>query len=145
MKSNKLSDVGVLVLRVVLALVILYYGSQKMLGTSGGAGLSGTLSAFKKDHFPEWLTMLAIISEFCGGIAVLIGLFTRLAAFGIACTMAVASWSNYSGAHEIKAAHLPLALFGLAAGLIFLGSGAYSLDAVLFKNRGKPKQGGPKP
>src|SRR5438309_1676351 len=74
MKPNKLSDIGVLILRVVLAVVILYYGSQKMLGAFGGPGISGTLSSFKKGSgFPEWLTMLAIISEFCGGIAVLFG------------------------------------------------------------------------
>jgi putative oxidoreductase len=135
----KLNDVGLLVLRLVLAAIILWYGAQKV-GIFGGGGVRQTLESFKsKNGFPEWLTALAIISEFLGGIAVGIGLLTRLAAFGIACTMAVASWSNYSGGGGYKAAHLPLALFGMAAALVLTGAGSFSLEGILFARRKKRK------
>jgi putative oxidoreductase len=141
MKANKLNDLGLLLLRLFLAAILIYYGSQKMLGAFGGAGLSGTLSSFEqKNHFPQWLTMLAIVSEFCGSIAVAIGLLTRLAAFGITCTMATAAWSNLSHPGGVyKDAHLPLALCGMALALIFTGAGSYAVEAALLKGR---KRGG---
>lgn len=139
MSRNNLNEVGLLILRIFLFAIIIFYGSQKMLGLFGGEGISGTLEAFKRQGFPEWLTMLAIISEFGGGIAVLIGLLTRLAALGIAVTMAVAAYANFSPKMSYPAAHLPLALCGIALALVFTGAGQFSLDYALTKGRRRGK------
>jgi putative oxidoreductase len=137
MNRNKASDLGLLVLRIFLAAILIYYGSQKMFGAFGGLGISGTLAEFQKDHhFPQWLTMLAIVSEFFGSIAVAVGLLTRLAALGIVCTLATAAYSNFQGHMNYKDAHLPLALCGMALTLILTGAGHFSLDSFLLR-RGK--------
>jgi putative oxidoreductase len=140
MNRNKANDVGLLALRIFLAAILIFYGSQKMFGAFGGQGISGTLAAFQKDnHFPQWLTMLAIISEFLGSIAVIVGLLTRLAAFGIMCTMATAAYSMFTSKNSYMAAHLPLALCGMAITLALTGAGQYSLDSYLVKRGKKPR------
>lgn len=45
---------------------------------------------------PGWLLALAAISEFGGGIALVLGLFTRLFSFGLVCTMGVAAFARQS-------------------------------------------------
>ena len=138
MKSSKATDLGLLLLRAFLFAILIYYGMQKMFGAFGGHGISATLKAFEEqNHFPQWLTFLAIISEFCGSIAVLVGLLTRLAAFGIACTMATAAYENYARMGSYKDAHLPLALCGIAVCLIFTGAGSFSLEAFFMRGRKK--------
>jgi len=140
MNRSKLSDFGLLLLRMFLCAILVYYGSQKMLGLFGGEGWNATLASFQEHfNFPQWLTMLAIISEFAGSIAVLFGLLTRLAAFGIACTMATAAYSTFAPTHDYRSAHLPLALCGMALALIFTGAGQFSLDGLLAKGKPKPK------
>lgn len=138
MARDKLADFGLLLLRIVLFSVLIFYGSQKMLGVFGGEGIAGTLTTFQRQNgFPQWLTMLAIVSEFCGSVAILFGLLTRLAAFGIACTMATAAYENYQRANIYKDAHLPLALLGMALALIFTGAGQFSLDWAVARGRKK--------
>ena len=147
-KDDKLQDIGLLILRIGLGTVLLYYGLQKAFGAWGGHGFQGQLDAFQTSlHVPKWLAAMAIISEFAGSIGVLLGLFTRVAAFGIMCTMAVAA---YSGATRLgvmnglwngdptspPAVLYPLALMFVAMSLIFTGAGALSFDRKVFK-RGK--------
>ena len=91
---------------------------------------------------PGILQALAALSEFGGGLALILGLLTPLAAVGIACTMVVA----------VAMVHLPHGhsfvgsrgepSFELAAGylatvflLLLIGPGALSLDALLFGQR----------
>ena len=140
MKRDKLGDFGLLLLRIFLAGILVYYGSQKMFGLFGGEGIQGTISAFEKQGFPQWLTMLAIVAESAGSIAVVLGLLTRLAAFGIACTMATASYEMFMMHTNYKDAHLPLALCGMALALIFTGAGTFSLDYVMTGGRRKKRK-----
>ncbi|HEY3782139.1 MAG TPA: DoxX family protein [Fimbriimonadaceae bacterium] len=136
---NKTSDFGLLLLRVFLFAILIYYGSQKALGLFGGQGVAGTLSSFQEhNHIPTWLTALAITAEFGGSIGVLLGVFTRLAAFGITCTMATAAYTNFEKSSSIKDAHLPMALCGIALALIFTGAGEFSLEYLFMKRRKKP-------
>src|ERR1051326_4961250 len=86
------ADWASLVLRLVLALVIFPHGAQKVLGWFGGYGFTATLNAFTQFmHIPRPLALAAIASEFLGSIALALGLFTRLSAFGIGVTMTVAA------------------------------------------------------
>src|SRR5579859_2953626 len=79
------------ILRLVLGVVFFAHGAQKMLGWFGGYGFSGTMGFFTGTlHIPEVFAFLAIASEFFGGIGLIAGFLTRIAAFGIATTMLVA-------------------------------------------------------
>ena len=78
-------------LRLVLGVVFFAHGAQKMLGWFGGPGFSGTMGAFTGYmHIPAPFAFLAIAAEFFGGLGLILGLLTRIAAFGIAVNMVVA-------------------------------------------------------
>ena len=71
--------------RVVLGVVIFAHGAQKLLGWFGGPGLGATLSAFRDQlRIPPALACLAIAAEFFGGLGLIVGLLTRVAALGVA-------------------------------------------------------------
>src|ERR1700720_3297705 len=79
------------ILRLVLGVVFFAHGAQKMLGWFGGYGFSGTMGFFTGTmHIPAPLAFLAISAEFFGGLGLILGFLTRIAAFGIAMNMVVA-------------------------------------------------------
>src|ERR1700710_917019 len=80
-----------LILRLTLALVFFPHGAQKVLGWYGGYGFSGTMGFFTGTMgILALFAFLAIAVEFGGAIALVLGLFTRFSAFGIAAIMTVA-------------------------------------------------------
>src|SRR6202050_1447299 len=85
------NDVAIMILRLVLGVVFFAHGAQKALGWFGGYGFTGTMGFFTgMMHIPAPFAFLAIAAEFFGGLGLIFGLFTRLAAFGIAANMVVA-------------------------------------------------------
>src|SRR5437660_6942706 len=79
------------ILRLALGVVFFAHGAQKMLGWFGGYGFSGTMGFFTGMlHIPAPFAFLAIAAEFFGGLGLVFGLLTRVAAFGIFCNMIVA-------------------------------------------------------
>ena len=134
------STVVPLVLRLALAAVIFPHGAQKALGWFGGPGFKGTLEFFRKSGIPAPLAVLAIAAEFLGPLGLAAGLFTRLAAFGIASVMIVAIalvhrqhgfFMNWYGTQAGHGFEYHLLALGLAVALIVGGAGAWSLDALV--------------
>lgn len=128
-------DLGLLVLRVVLGLMFIGHGSQKLFGLYGGAGLNGTIKWIGSMGLrPAWFWgLVASLSEFGGGVLLLLGLFTPLGSLGIIAAMLVAivqvHWSkgfwNTKGGIEF-----PLTNIAGALTLALTGPGKYSLDSV---------------
>jgi putative oxidoreductase len=84
-------DFALTILRLMLGIVFFAHGSQKMLGWFGGFGFKGTMGFFTQQaHIPAPFAVLAICAEFFGGLGLIVGLLTRVAAFGITCNMVVA-------------------------------------------------------
>jgi putative oxidoreductase len=138
MNREKIADVGLLVLRIFLAVAMMYHGSQKLFGAFGGPGLEATIGGFQASRgIPPLFGYLAVIAEFFGGLGVGVGLATRLAAFGIACTMAVATYVHVSSGDPFMKFELPLMLFGMAVAVMLTGAGSFSLDKAFFGKRGK--------
>jgi putative oxidoreductase len=76
------------VIRVILGVVFFAHGAQKMLGWFGGAGLKETLRTMREYlHLPAPLAFLAVTSEFLGGMGLIVGLLSRVAAVGVCVTM----------------------------------------------------------
>jgi len=89
--TNTTDNFVVTILRLALGAVFFAHGAQKALGWFGGYGLHGTLGFFTQQmHIPWPFAVLAIATEFLGSIGLIIGFLGRVAAFGIACNMAVA-------------------------------------------------------
>ena len=73
--------------------------------------------------------------EFFGGIAITLGLLTRLAALGIGATMVVAILTVHlkQGFFNPGGVEFPLSLLASAIALVITGAGAYSIDAAIAK------------
>ncbi len=137
---GRIGSVGLLVLRLVMGAAFVLHGWPKIQDPFGWMPPEASV--------PGVLQGLAALAEFGGGIALIIGLLTRLASLGIASVMVVA----------IGMVHVPqgdpfvgqggpsweLAAVYLACAILFLllGPGRISLDAVLFgKTETSPKTG----
>ncbi len=140
------ADMGPLVARVALGLAIFPHGAQKALGWFGGYGLTGTMGFFTGQlHIPAVFAALAIAAEFLGAIGLIVGGLSRIAAFGIAATMAVAAlmvhaqygfFINWTGAQAGNGIEYQVLAIGLALVVMLEGGGAYSLDRLVGQ-RGK--------
>jgi len=118
-----------LVQRVLLGGVMLPHGAQKLLGWFGGYGFSGTMNYFTGTlHIPSLLAFLVI------------GLGTRLAAFGAAATMIgavltthlqVGFFMNWFGNQPGEGLEYHLLALALALPLVVRGGGAFALDRSL--------------
>jgi putative oxidoreductase len=129
-------DVGLLVLRLVLDVIFIGHGAQKLFGSFGGPRISGFAKMLEqlgvKPAKP--MAILAGLVEFVGGIFVIVGFLTPLAAFALIVVMIVAVLTVHlkngffvaNGGYEFN-----LALAGMALTLLIVGAGACSLDAVL--------------
>src|SRR5215467_3449523 len=85
------NDFTLTILRLVTGIVFFAHGAQKMLGWFGGYGFKGTMGFFTQQmHVPVVFAFLAICAEFFGGLGLIVGLLSRIAAFGILCNMIVA-------------------------------------------------------
>ena len=129
-------DAGVLPVRVALGVVFTYHGYLKLFG-GGVVHLAEGLGAMGLQPAMAWAVLVAA-TEFLGGLGVLVGMWTRLAALGIACVMAVAvfkvhlphGFSAMDGGYEY-----PFSLLGAALSLVILGGGRFGLGALF--RRGK--------
>jgi putative oxidoreductase len=84
---------------------------------------------------PSVLGPFVAFVEFFGGIAILLGLLTRLAALGIGATMVVAILTVHlkNGFFAPTGIEFPLSLLGSAIALVIAGAGDFSLDALIGK------------
>ena len=131
------------ILRLVLGIVFFAHGAQKMLGWFGGPGFSGTMGFFTGMlHIPAPFAFLAIAAEFFGGLGLLLGFLTRIAAFGIAVNMLVAIFAvhhafgffmNWSGTQKGEGIEYHLLVLAMTVFLMIRGAGALSIDSEISK------------
>ena len=129
------------ILRLVLGVVFFAHGAQKMLGWFGGPGFSGTIGFFTGFlHVPAPFAFLAIAAEFFGGLGLIVGFLTRIAAFGIAINMVVAIalvhssfgfFMNWTDAQKGEGYEYHLLTLAVTAFLIIRGAGAFSVDRAI--------------
>jgi len=137
-------DWVIAIVRIVLGFVFLAHGAQMALGWFGGAGLQSTVRVFREQlRIPAPLALLSVAAEFLGGLGLVVGLLSRIAALGIAVVMLVAlvavhwkfgffmNWFGEKKGHGIEYHVLVLAL---ALIVIVKGAGAFSLDQVLYQH-----------
>jgi putative oxidoreductase len=135
------NDVSTLVLRLVLGAVFFPHGAQMVLGWFGGYGLSSTMGFFTGTlHIPAPFAFLAIAAQFAGAIGLILGLFTRLAALGIAANMLVAvamvhaqyGWfMNWFGNQKGEGFEYHLLAIGIALVLVVRGGGKWAADTAI--------------
>jgi len=134
-------DYALTVLRITLGVVFFAHGAQKVFGWFGGYGFDATMGAFTQTGIPIVLAFLAIAAEFLGGLGLLVGLFSRIAAFGVACVMAVAItkhtpngfFMNWASNQKGEGYEFHLLALAITVALMLRGAGALSLDWFLYR------------
>ncbi|PBC36800.1 DoxX family protein [Rhodococcus sp. ACS1] len=130
-------DIGLLLLRVLLAAILFAHGTQKALGWFSGPGPAGAEALFGKlGQVPARTKVrLAVVCELAAATLLLLGLVTPLGAAIAAGTMLVAGFSmiylNNTFWNSAGGGEYPIVLSGTALVLGFTGPGRYSLDALI--------------
>ncbi len=130
-----------LVIRVTLGAVMLPHGAQKALGMFGGGGFAATMKGMSQGMgIPAVVVFLIILSEFLGSIGLILGVATRLSAFGTLSIMTGAIFMvhlpngffmNWFGNQAGEGFEYHLLAIGMAAALMIAGGGKWSVDRFL--------------
>ena len=141
-----------LVARLTLGIVMFPHGAQMALGWFGGYGFAGTMGFFTGTmHIPATFAFLAIAAEFAGSLGLIAGLFSRVAAFGVASVMAVAVvtthlangfFMNWYGNQKGEGFEYHLLALGLALIVLVCGAGAASVDGAISRRAAAGQEGG---
>jgi putative oxidoreductase len=132
---NRYASYAPLALRIVVGVIFLMHGAQKLFGAFGGGGIAGTAQFFEQAGIAPgvfWAWVAGLV-EFFGGLALLLGAWTRYAALLLAAQMLVAIFAVHlrHGFFLPQGFEYALALFGASVTLLLGGVGEVALDPYL--------------
>lgn len=133
-----LQSTALLLGRLTIGILLFMAGSGKLFGWFGGYGLEPSLQGYGKMGISVPFAYLSIFTEFIGGFLLIIGLFTRAAAFAIMINMIVATIVTLpSGFMSPTGAQSPFIFLIVDLIILLTGPKEYSIDRLLFgeKNR----------
>lgn len=135
--ASAFTELSWTIVRIATGLMLIPHGAQKLFGWFGGGGLTGTAQYFEQTlnlHPGLLFATLAGLTEFGGGLFLVLGLLTRLSALAVVAMMAVA----------VVAVHLPNGFFWtnggfeypllwglIALAIVIRGGGQHSLDRAI--------------
>ncbi|GHF66074.1 hypothetical protein GCM10010218_54420 [Streptomyces mashuensis] len=125
---------GLLLLRLMLGIIMVTHGTQKLFGWWNGPGIDGTAKGM--EHFgypaPKVMAVVAGLSETLGGLGLAVGLLTPLAAAAVLGTMINALDVTWDGGFLLPSGvEFTLLVAVSAAALALTGPGRYAVDAYL--------------
>lgn len=118
-------NVALLSIRIIVGIIFVAHGSQKLLGAFGGDGLSATVA-----HMGT-LGYFVTAGEFFGGLGLIVGLLPRFSASALIVTMigAIVTVHGKNGFFaQAGGFEYPLALIGLLLPIVIAGPGAYAIS-----------------
>jgi putative oxidoreductase len=130
------SDLGLLILRVIVGLTFAAHGAQKMFGWWGGAGWEGWQAGMVRLGFrpPALFGALSIGAEVGAGLLLAVGFLTPLAGLALIgqeiVIIAKSHWARGFWNRD-NGFEFPLALFGGTVAIVLIGPGSASVDARL--------------
>ncbi len=133
------TGLGTLLVRVALAVIFIYYGGQHLFGLFGGRGIHSFARMLASDHFSvlpaiTW-AYISGITEFFGGILILLGLFSRIVSIFLILDLIGIIWASYAGG--FGSIDFQIALIAIAGLILISGPGMLSADAAIFCGKRK--------
>jgi len=132
--SSNFTSLALLILRFIVGIAFLHHGWMKIQHPFSWMPPEAPV--------PHFLQFLAAISEFGGGIALILGLLTRLASLGLVCTMTVAVCMHaivrgdpFVSSKGGMSYELALVYWSISLLFLALGAGKFSLDKAFFGER----------
>ncbi|MCQ2993295.1 DoxX family protein [Pseudomonas syringae] len=127
---------GLTVVRILVGIIFVAHGSQKLFGAFGGYGLEGTGQYMASLGLtPGYLmALLSGSAEFFGGLGLVVGLLARPAALVLAATLVVAIFSVHihNGLFMANNGYeFALALLGGVVAVLIEGAGKLSIDRAI--------------
>lgn len=124
-------NAGLTILRLIVGSIFIVHGAQKLFTI--GLGNIGGMMAQSGIPMGEVVGPLVGLTEFFGGIALVLGLFTRLSALGLALVMAGAVFLVHfpAGFFNPRGFEFPLALLGATIAIALMGPGNISMDRAI--------------
>ncbi len=143
LKTNP--NIGISIARWTLGLVIFPHGAQKLLGLFGGYGYSATMESLTTQMgLPGIVAFSVIIIEFFGAISLVLGFFSRFWALSLAgmftgiiitTQLEHGFFMNWFGNQAGEGYEFSLLVIGLALSIVVNGSGKWSIDGLISKNK----------
>ena len=143
LKTNPI--IGFSIARWTLGLVIFPHGAQKLLGLFGGYGYSATMESLTTQiGLPSIVVSSVIMIEFFGAISLVLGFFSRFWAISIAgmfvgiiitTQLEHGFFMNWYGNQAGEGYEFSLLVIGLALSIVVNGSGKWSVDSLISKNK----------
>ncbi len=129
-------DVGLLLLRVFVGLLVAAHGSQKVFGWFGGGGIPGTQKMVRslEVHPSIFWTWVSALDELVGGLLLALGFLMPLGPLMIIANMLFAVHRVHFGKgfwNSKGGIEFPLTLLVTALVLGLTGAGLYSIDALI--------------
>lgn len=129
---NKHRHVGLLVLRIGIGLMFILHGAPKLFdGPEKWVKIGAAMASLGIGFAPAFWGFMAAVSEFFGGICLILGFVFRPACILLTITMLVAAISHLSRGDGIGGASHAIELGIVFLSLILIGAGRYSLDEKL--------------
>jgi len=131
---DKYRNEGLLILRIGMGVMFILHGWPKIQGGPALWEKVGMATGnFGISFAPVVFGFLAALSEFGGGICLVLGLYTRVAAFFMFITMVVAATMHLKSGDGLQKASHAIEVASVFFGLIFIGAGKYSIDHKIEK------------
>lgn len=143
LKTNPI--IGFSIARWTLGLVMFPHGAQKLLGLFGGYDYSSTMDALTTQMgLPAIVAFSVIMIEFFGSISLVLGFFSRFWALSLAgmftgiiitTQLEHGFFMNWYGNQAGEGYEFSLLVIGLALSIVVNGSGKWSIDGLISKNK----------
>ena len=129
--SARQVNIGLAALRIITGIIFTAHGAQKLF-VYGVAGVSGSFGHMGIP-MPGLMGPFISLLEFFGGLALIVGLLTRLASLGLSFNMlgAILFVHLKAGFFLPNGAEFALAMLAPSLALVFTGAGSYSLDGLV--------------
>jgi putative oxidoreductase len=136
MVEDGMTDLALLLLRVVTGGLLAGHGAQKLFGSFSGPGFKGTAGWMETMGLRPGMAWagMAVGGEFAGGLLTLLGLGGPLGSILTTSAMKMATFKAHSGKPiwvTAGGAELPVVNIAVSTALMMIGPGKYSLDRLL--------------